>query len=113
MGGSGGGGAYYSGASLDDLKDATKENLKSLETQFRPQLQKFLDEKLAAANNRDADVINEKLEAIKAAMKDELDAAVDLRFGGSVAKHTYVDGISDVDALLVLRGGDAETFFSL
>jgi predicted nucleotidyltransferase len=27
-------------------------------------------------------------------------------FGGSVAKHTYVDGLSDIDSLLVINGSD-------
>jgi len=108
MGGSGGG-SYYSGASPDELRSTARESLENLETQFRPKLQEILNEKLAAVNNRDTHVINEKLNAIKTELKDELETTVDLRFGGSVAKHTYVDGISDVDALLVLRGDHPET----
>lgn len=91
------------------MKSAAKENLADLEKKFRPDLQAFLDEKLTVVNRRDDDAINEKLEAIKDALKDELETTVDLRFGGSVAKNTYVDGISDVDDLLVLRGDNSET----
>jgi hypothetical protein len=35
-------------------------------------------------------------------LQDELEESIDQLFGGSVAKHTYVDGLSDVDCLLVI-----------
>ena len=106
MGGSGGGGAYYGGASRGDLKGDAKINLEELEQKFRPQLQEFLDKKLLAFNDRNVDLIRVKLDQIEKALEEELDSSVDLRFGGSVSKHTYVDGISDVDALVVLRGAE-------
>jgi predicted nucleotidyltransferase len=39
---------------------------------------------------------------------DLLDATWDLKLGGSVAKHTYVDGLSDVDNLLIIHGATVD-----
>jgi hypothetical protein len=36
-------------------------------------------------------------------LSNELDDSIISKFGGSVAKHTYVDGISDVDTLFVMK----------
>ena len=44
-----------------------------------------------------------RLEEIQHALEDALDVGLDLRFGGSVAKHTFIDGLSDIDALVILR----------
>lgn len=56
---------------------------------------------LAKLNSRDVEKIGEYLDDLVKALgsKVEIDK---LNFGGSVAKHTYVDGLSDVDALVVL-----------
>ena len=36
-------------------------------------------------------------------LERSIDGAIDQLFGGSVAKHTYVDGLSDVDSLIILN----------
>jgi len=66
----------------------------------------LLSTALASANDRDADVIKAHLARIKQAIEKEVEGFVDLLFGGSVAKHTYVDGVSDVDALVVLNDSE-------
>lgn len=108
MGGSGGSGGPYFGASPDELKQQIKSSSEELEAEFRPTLQALLDEQLSAANDRDIELVNARREEIKNVLKDELQNFIDLSYGGSVAKHTYVDGISDVDAMLVLREGDPD-----
>ena len=61
----------------------------------------YLRSLLVKLNARDVDKINEHLDILTAALDEKVD--IDrLLFGGSVAKHTYVDGLSDVDALVVL-----------
>lgn len=40
------------------------------------------------------------------ALSEISDEAVTVLFGGSVTKHTYVDGLSDIDALVVISGDD-------
>lgn len=62
-----------------------------------------LRELLSEYNQRDVETINDRLEQIKEILKDYLESSVSLRFGGSVSKHTYIDGISDVDCLLLLK----------
>ena len=47
-----------------------------------------------SANDRDAGAVRIRLEEIKAILGDTIESSVDTMFGGSVAKHTYVDGIS-------------------
>lgn len=62
-----------------------------------------LGDLLAQYNERDVDLIRDRLDEIEEVLEDHLETSIDLRFGGSVAKHTFVDGLSDVDALAVLR----------
>jgi hypothetical protein len=39
---------------------------------------------------------------VRIELGDEVEGTVELLYGGSVAKHTYVDGLSDIDALVLL-----------
>jgi hypothetical protein len=60
-----------------------------------------LAELLSVANSRDVTKVQDRLDEIKDALEGPLESSVDSLFGGSVAKHTYVDGLSDIDSLLV------------
>lgn len=62
-----------------------------------------LGDLLTQYNERDVGLVRERLDDIQEGLEDTLETTVDLRFGGSVAKRTYVDGLSDVDALAILR----------
>ena len=63
---------------------------------------------LAAFNDRDVDSIRERIEAVGESLGSEVEVDA-IVFGGSVAKHTYVDGLSDIDALVILEAsGGAE-----
>ena len=59
----------------------------------------LLGELLASANSRDVSLDQERLDYIKEELSRSLESSTDLRFGGAVAKHTYVDGLSDIDCL--------------
>lgn len=101
MGGSGG---YFS-PSYDP--DTARSKLRDAESSgqdlaYEAKVSEELARALAQYNDRDSDVIIRVLDEIKAALADNIDGMVDLLFGGSIAKHTYVDGLSDVDALVVL-----------
>ena len=104
MGGSGGGGRYTGGPSLTNLKrlqaaqERERENLNT-------DIENLLKDLLTRINDRDREEISERIDSIKDALGDkaELDAIL---FGGSVAKHTDVDGVSDVDALVILNRND-------
>jgi len=100
----GGGGSYFPRAKTDLKKliqdsknDADRERLDS-------DLNKLLRE-LLASYERDPEKIQERLDKIADILKDEANMEKFL-FGGSVAKHTYVDGLSDVDALVILDRED-------
>jgi len=104
MGGSGGGG-YFSGTS-----DATKlsqrireSEAKARDQAFDTEVSKIIDGLLTRYNDRDREAIQTHLDTIKQALNKEIEGSVDLLFGGSVAKHTYVDGLSDVDILVLLN----------
>ncbi|MGH3191584.1 MAG: CBASS oligonucleotide cyclase [Streptosporangiaceae bacterium] len=105
MGGSGGGGKYPS--STEDIQAVREEALRSLRQQKRDvAVNEVLSETLRRFNDRDVELTRDRLEAIKEALGP---LAVDfdrLLFGGSVAKHTYVDGLSDIDALVVIDAAD-------
>ncbi len=62
-----------------------------------------LGDLLQDVNERDATAINERLTDIKRVIEDYIDDSISLRFGGSVSRHTYVNGLSDVDALVLLN----------
>jgi monoamine oxidase len=94
----GGGGSYFPKQS----KSLTKLLQQAQQQQDADiEINEYLRELLAKFNARDVEKINEYLDGLVKALgtKVEIDK---LNFGGSVAKHTYVDGLSDVDALVVL-----------
>jgi hypothetical protein len=108
MGGGGGGGGPYYNVSADELNRRIKEAAQEIAKEFVPKVQAFLDTKLRGYNDRDDEEIERRENEVIRHLEDLLDDTVDLKLGGSVAKHTYVDGLSDVDNLLIVRGATAE-----
>lgn len=101
MGSSGGG---FFGE--DPAKLASKLRKAEQETEdhaFFTRVEELLAHVLANANDRDAEAIAAHLKLIAQALEKKIDGVVDLLFGGSVAKNTYVEGMSDVDALVVVN----------
>lgn len=99
MGGSGGR-SQPSREDLEAARERIREDLRRQETDA--ELNEVLAQELAGYNDRDHAAIQERLDEVAEALEG---AAIDvdrLLFGGSVAKHTYVDGLSDVDALVVV-----------
>jgi hypothetical protein len=72
------------------------------QSQLTAEVNSVLNAELGEINSRDTDQIREYLDAIEDAIRDRVEEFDRLRFGGSVAKHTHVDGLSDVDSLVVL-----------
>jgi hypothetical protein len=79
--------------------------------EYQQSLATYLGQVLTAANNRDANLVKQRLDSALSSLGDAHDSRFDLLFGGSVAKHTYVDGLSDVDTLVILNetGLEVET----
>ena len=107
-GGGGGSGGYSSGSSRGPI---TKERVKndveiSIENtkkaEFEAEVNDRLKELLTSYNEKDTELINERLEEIGGLLSDYLESSINIRRGGSWSKHTYVDGLSDVDFLFVL-----------
>ena len=98
----GGGGGRYFPHATSDLEKLIQESKKEADRErLDSDVNKLLREVLASYE-RDPATVQEHLGKISEILKDEADMEQFL-FGGSVAKHTYVDGLSDVDALVILR----------
>lgn len=108
MGGSGGG-AFHSSRSPGELRAEVQRDLE--QAKLESEVNTFLNERLVEINARDTTLINERLDEIEEALGERLAETDRLLYGGSVAKHTYVDGLSDVDSLVILKPGavDADT----
>ena len=70
--------------------------------EFDAELSQFLGDLLAAANSRDVPLVNERLAEIRKHLEDTVDDELNMILAGSVAKHTFVDGLSDIDSLLII-----------
>lgn len=70
---------------------------------YEQEIGERLRDLLREFNERDTATINERLAEVKRIIEDYIDDSISLRFGGSVSRHTYVNGLSDVDALVLLN----------
>lgn len=104
MGGSGSRN-FFRGRKPDEVKQDLRkeEEQRTLDQAFEARVAEVLGTLLAAANRRDTKAVKEALKEIRDALASDIEGTLDPIFGGSVRKRTYVDGISDVDTLVVLR----------
>ena len=105
MGGSSGGGIHYRGLSSASAPARTSVDDAAVEA-FQTQLGELLSGLLAAYNDRNYALVDRRIEPIAEALCGEYSGSMDRLFGGSVAKHTYVDGLSDIDCLITIDGSD-------
>jgi len=102
MGGSGGGGGWYpSTPSTSQVEKAVSDATKSSE--FEAEANAYLQDLLASYNSRDVVAIQKHVETLQGAIEKEIDGETSTLFGGSIKKHTSVDGLSDVDVLVVVN----------
>lgn len=104
MGGSGDG--YFSGNIDSTLRDLRRDDASVDRSDYEAGANTYLNDLLSDFNDRDVDAVNQHIDTIGAALERDVEGTIALRFGGSVTKHTYVDGLSDIDALVFL--GDQE-----
>ena len=98
----GGGGGSYFPRSKPDLEKLVRQAKEAADSgRLDSDVNKFLGKVLASCE-RDPKNVQQHLEEIADTLKDEAEMEKFL-FGGSVAKHTYVDGLSDIDALVILN----------
>lgn len=99
----GGGGSFIGGEPENVTKNLRKSERDTQDEVFRGEVEALLGDVLSSANSRDVEAIDRHLGAIRQALEKDVDGVVQLLFGGSVSKRTYVEGISDVDALVVIN----------
>ncbi len=98
----GGGGVFsreFTPSKYKRIIDETREQTQDVA--FETTVGRVIADILAEAE-RDAESTREHLDEIKEAIEEEDIGSIETRFGGSVSRHTYVDGLSDVDVLLIL-----------
>lgn len=104
MGGGGGSGGYYGSVSDSEIQRKISETTEELAKTYEPKIQAILDNLLPEINDRDVEGVNflrkQIHEAIEGALGEPL---ISISFGGSVQKNTFVNGLSDVDALAIFR----------
>lgn len=98
MGGSGG---SYDFSSIRSEMSSDEDKLDRAE--FEAEVANLIGSVLVNANDRDVVTIQRHLDSIKTALDRDVEGFVDLLFGGSVSKRTYVAGLSDVDTLVVIN----------
>ena len=104
MGGSGGTGSYFSANDARALEIQARRRLE--QSRLDSAVNSMLQRELTDINDRDTDLTNERLEAVEQALGARVGGVERLLFGGSVAKHTFVNGLSDIDALIEIADGD-------
>jgi len=103
MSGGSDGGFFSKRSQPDELARRTREaEEQARDDNFETSVASFLAAELAAYNDRDVSGIQAVLDTVKRDLEKEVEGTVDLLFGGSISKHTYVDGLSDVDALVLM-----------
>lgn len=103
----GGGGGVFHSRTPDDYKREIREiREKSQDEAFETAVNEKINDKLGKYNARDTVSHREHLNEIKQIIEDDKDGTVDLKFAGSVSKHTYVDGLSDVDVLVLVNNSE-------
>lgn len=74
--------------------------------QIDAEVNAILNKRLIEINRRNNEQVNDRLGEIQTALADQISGVDRLLFGGSVAKQTYVEGLSDVDSLVILSSKD-------
>lgn len=98
----GGGNSFGGGYTPGVYKDIIRESYeKTRDNKFETTVNEMINEQLAKYG-RDSVTTRERLEEIKKIIQEDNNGTIEMRFGGSVSKHTYVDGLSDIDILTLI-----------
>lgn len=100
MGGSGGG--WYRPSRRLGAIEKTAANSADV-AEFETQANRVLQDQLVEYNDRDTAGIKRHIETLQQALESDVEGELSLLLGGSVRKHTCVDGLSDVDVLAILN----------
>ncbi len=104
MGGSGGGSNWSSSSSSDEINQLLQRATESTEgASYNSEVNSLLQNALKEFNARQAEVTQRHLNVLKEAIEREIENSVDLLFGGSIRKNTFINGLSDVDTLVLVN----------
>ena len=70
------------------------------------EVNRWLNDKLKSYNDRDASAIGSRITELRDALRRTDNDVVRPMFGGSVHRHTHVNGLSDVDVLMFVNESD-------
>lgn len=87
------------------LEDAISEEDKS---EFDISINSFLQDLLSSFNERDEDKIRTHTQTILDAIRQYVEGPINMLLGGSIKKHTFVDGLSDIDLLVTVNDSSLE-----
>lgn len=99
MGGSSG---FYGYGSLNIQAKMASSASNAEASQREIEINEFLEELLKEFNKRDVEAIQTHLSEIEKVLSREIEGLDKILFGGSVSKNTFIEGTSDVDALVFL-----------
>lgn len=83
-----------------------RERIRGNNESYENDVNEKINEKLTAYNDRDSELHRKHLNDIKQIIEDSNEGSIELKFAGSVSKHTYVDGLSDVDVLVLVNNSE-------
>lgn len=66
---------------------------------YEARVNALLQEAVSDYSDRNIEAIRRHIDTLKKALESDVEGTIDLLFGGSTEKHTYVNGLSDVDLL--------------
>ena len=102
-----------SGSSFDWVRNPSESasklreaEINSISQEFETSVNADINNLLTNINNRDTEAIQKHIDEVKKAIETFIDGTIDIRYGGSVSKHTYVDGLSDIDTLAIINNSE-------
>ncbi len=109
MGGSGGGSSWSSSNSSDEINQLLRRASENTEgSSYNSEVNSLLQNALKEFNAREPEVTQRHLNVLKEAIEREIENSVDLLFGGSIRKNTFINGLSDVDTLVLVNNTSLE-----
>ncbi len=110
MGGTGGAVFFSPKSQISNLQRRLRESeANTKDESYEQELAGQVNGLLVQYNDRDVDKIGSHLETIREVLQEDSEGTIDLRFGGSIQKRTYVDGLSDIDCLVLLKDPELES----
>lgn len=98
----GGGGRFPGYKSINISTELATSSSGAQSSQREIEINEFLESLLKDINSRDVETIRRHLEEIEKTLGKEIEGLEKILFGGSISKKTFIEGASDVDALVIL-----------